>query len=59
MNNQFGMGFIIYRDIDGNLHRNDGPAVIRPGEYEEYWIHGIYKKRKYIDDLMKLFEKDI
>ena len=53
------MFFKTKEGIDGNLHRSDGPAVIRPGEYEEYWIHGIYKKRKYIDDLMKLFEKDI
>ena len=34
-------GFTIYRDEDGNLHREDGPAVTDyHGEYEAFFRHG-------------------
>lgn len=31
---------IIWIDSDQNLHRLDGPAVIRSDGYSEHWING-------------------
>jgi hypothetical protein len=30
-----------YRDELGRLDRFDGPAVIVPGQYEEWWLDGV------------------
>jgi hypothetical protein len=32
---------ITYRDLLGNIHREDGPAVITT-DSEEWWVSGIY-----------------
>ena len=26
--------------VDGIIHRDDGPAVIKKGDFIEYWLHG-------------------
>ena len=32
--------YVAWRDGDHLLHRPDGPAVIEPGGYEEWWLNG-------------------
>lgn len=33
-------GTVIYRDRHGNLHRDDGPALVRPCGDEEWFVQG-------------------
>ncbi len=34
-------GKVEYRDIKGNYHRNDGPAIIFPDKSHKYYQHGV------------------
>ncbi|MDY6049225.1 MAG: hypothetical protein SPI77_01425 [Corynebacterium sp.] len=34
-------GTIVYRDENGELHREDGPAIEYDDGYKEYWHHGV------------------
>lgn len=36
------MGWVVYHDAEGRLHRDDGPALVKPdGAGEEWYRHGL------------------
>jgi len=42
---------------NGRLHRTDGPAIVYPDDYVEYWINGIQTSKEaqeFYYSLMKL-----
>ena len=38
--NTFSYKEKMWKDTDGDLHREDGPAVVRKNGTKEYWLHG-------------------
>jgi hypothetical protein len=39
----------------GFFHREDGPAVIHPNGYKEYWINDEHLKNCHSDEALKLY----
>lgn len=35
------MGWTVYHDAEGRLHRDDGPALIKPNGSSEWYQHGL------------------